>query len=97
MIKRNALSLGEALSEFFENNAFFRLKFAENRVVRGWHEVLGESISSYTRSVFFRNDVLYVQLSSSVLRAELLINKQNLINRLNEYAGMAIIKDIVLR
>lgn len=97
MFKRDIQPLGDALSDFFENNAFFRLKFAEHRVVRGWYEVLGDSVASYTRSVYFRNDVLFVQLSSSVLRAELLMNKQNLIKRLNEYAGLAVIRDIVLR
>lgn len=97
MIKRNAQSIGDALSDFFENNSFFRLKFAEHRVVQGWYDLLGKSVASYTRSVHFRNDVLYVQLSSSVLRAELLMSKQSLIDRLNEYAGMPIIRDIVLR
>ncbi|MDR1742983.1 MAG: DUF721 domain-containing protein [Dysgonamonadaceae bacterium] len=97
MIKRDAQSIGEALSDFFENNAFFRLKFAEHRVVRGWYDLLGEGVAAYTRSIYHRNDVLYVQLSSSVLRAELLMNKQNLINRLNEYAGMPVIRDIILR
>jgi hypothetical protein len=41
--------------------------------------------------------VLYVQLSSSVLRAELLMSKQGLIEKINEYAGMNIISDIALR
>ncbi|HMM18405.1 MAG TPA: DciA family protein, partial [Petrimonas sp.] len=39
----------------------------------------------------------HVQLSSSVLRAELIMNKRNLIDKLNEHAGMEIVKDIVFR
>ncbi|MDR1517496.1 MAG: DUF721 domain-containing protein [Dysgonamonadaceae bacterium] len=97
MNKRDTQSIGAALSDFFENNTFFRLKFAEHRVVRGWYDLLGDSVASYTRNVYYRNDVLHVQLSSSVLRAELQMHKEDLIKRLNEYAGMSVIRDIVLR
>jgi hypothetical protein len=38
-----------------------------------------------------------VQLTSSVLRAELIMNKQNLIDKLNEHAGMEIVQDIAFR
>jgi hypothetical protein len=36
-----------------------------------------------------------VQLTSSVLRAELIMNKQNLIDKLNEHAGMDVVSDIL--
>ena len=65
--------------------------------MKGWHELLGEGVSKYTRNVYFSRNVLYVQLTSSVLRAELGMNKEELINRINEHAGVPVVRDIVLR
>jgi len=68
---------------------------AEHRAVSAWRELLGEGVSHYTRNVYFRRNVLHVQLTSSVLRAELIMNKQNLIDKLNEHAGMDVVSDIL--
>lgn len=97
MQRKNAQSLSEALADFFNENGALKEKLAQQRVVRGWRELLGEGISQYTRNLYFNRGVLYVQLSSSVLRAELLMVKEDLIKRLNEHAGSAVIRDIVFR
>lgn len=97
MQKKNAQPLSEILSDFLDNHGGFKKKLAEHRVVKGWSELLGEGVSKYTRSIYFKHNTLYVQLASSVLRAELQMNKKELIAKLNEYAGMSVIRDIVLR
>ena len=80
-----------------EKNIGIKKKLAENRAVWAWKELLGEGINSYTRKIYFYRGNLHVQLSSSVLRAELLMSKQNLIKRLNDYAGEEVVKDIIFR
>ncbi|MDD2246305.1 MAG: DUF721 domain-containing protein [Proteiniphilum sp.] len=97
MLKKNAQPLSKALSDFFEKNSALKNKMAEHRAIRGWSEVLGEAVSKYTGNVYFNRGVLYVQLTSAVLRAELLMNKEGLIKKLNDYAGLPIIRDIVIR
>ena len=97
MEKKYAQPLSEVLSNYFENNGLLKSKLAEHRVVTAWLEVLGESVSHYTKNVYFSRSVLYVQLTSAVLRAELLINKEVLVSKLNEYAGVKVVKDIVFR
>jgi predicted nucleic acid-binding Zn ribbon protein len=54
-------------------------------------------VAKYTRNAYFKQGVLYVQLSSSVLRAELQMSKPGLVGKINDYAGMDIVRDIVLR
>ncbi len=71
MLKRESKSIGDILSEYFEENPFLKTKIAEQRAVRAWSEL--------------------------VLRAELQMNKDSLIEKLNEAAGMPIVYDIVLR
>lgn len=97
MLKKNSQHLADALSEFFSENPRLKVSIAEHRAVTAWRELLGEGVSHYTKNVYFRRNILYVQLTSSVLRAELIMNKQNLIDRLNEHAGMDVVQDIVLR
>jgi predicted nucleic acid-binding Zn ribbon protein len=97
MLKKNAQPLSEVLSDFFDENSTLKMKMAEHRVLRGWREVLGEGVSKYTREVYLNRNVLYVHLSSAVLRAELLMNKDGLIKKLNDHAEMPIVRDIVFR
>lgn len=97
MIKKEALSLKEALAQFFEENKRLQVSLGEHRAVKAWQEVLGEGVSRYIKNVYFKKNILYVQLTSSVLRAELLMNKQNLMDKINDYAQMNIVKDIVIR
>lgn len=97
MFKKNAQPLSEALSDFFNENSTLKVKMAEHRAVRGWREVLGEGVSKYTGEVYFSRNVLYVHLTSAVLRAELMMNKEGLIRKLNDYAGIPLVRDIIMR
>ena len=101
MIKRNARDIGtiikEVLAERESQLNHLEKGIAEKRVIRGWKEVLGEGVAAYTSNIYFNRGVLIVYLNSSVLRAELMMNKQNLIDKLNEYAEMKILRDIHLR
>ena len=97
MIKRNARDLGSILKELMEENTLLKSRIAEHRVLRAWKEILGEGVSKYTSNLYIKRGVLFVHLNSSVLRAELMMNKKSLLDKLNEYAEMDIIRDIVLR
>ena len=97
MIKRDAQDIGSILKELLEENSKLKTGIAEERVIKAWRETLGEGVAMYTSNLYFNRGVLIVYLTSSVLRAELMMNKKNLIDKLNEYAEMKIIRDIVLR
>lgn len=97
MRKKNTETIGEALREYFEENPFFRRKLAESRAITGWSKLLGTSIASYTTNIYLRNQILYVHLSSSVLRSELIMAKDKLIEKLNKHAGMEVINEINFR
>lgn len=97
MLKKNAQPIANILSEFFDENPGLKTSVAEHRAVSAWRELLGEGVSHYTKNVYSRRNVLHVQLTSSVLRAELILNKQTLMDKLNEHVGMEIVKDIVFR
>ena len=97
MKRRNTQAISEVLKNFFEDNAELYEKMLEIRIQRGWGEILGPMIRQYTRNMYIKNHVLYVSLTSSVLRNELTLNREKLIKSLNEYAGSDVIRDIVIR
>ena len=67
----------------------------EYRLVQAWTDVMGPAIERYTRNVYIRNQTLFVQLSSAVLRQELSMQKANLIQRLNLHVRAQVITDIL--
>lgn len=97
MRRKNTESIGEVIKQFFEENRFIRAKVAESRVLTGWGKILGPSVSSFTTNIYLKNNILYVSLSSSVLRAELIMSKERIIANLNKYAEMDIVKEIIFR
>lgn len=98
MAKRNnsILNISEALKDFVETN---RLEKGLDKVnVRdAWAALMGNGVNNYTTSIELKNEILYVQLSSSVLREELSYGKEKIASMLNEELGKEIIKKIILR
>lgn len=97
MRKKNTETVGEALKQFFSENRFLQQKFAESRVISAWPTVLGSALASYTTNIYLKNGILYVHLSSSVLRSELIMAKDLLIKKLNDKAGLPVVNDIIFR
>ena len=72
-------------------------KLTEVGVINSWEETVGKAISSRTTKIYIRDHILYVHLSSSVVRNELLMLREALREKLNRKAGTEVIKEIVLR
>lgn len=69
----------------------------EYRLINAWSQVLGQAVQSYTKDLKIYNQVLFVTLTSSVLRQELLMNRKALVYKLNEHVKAQVITDIVFR
>ena len=66
----------------------------EFRLVQSWTEVLGTSVERYTRDLYIKGQTLFVRLSSSVLKNELMMQRTSLVQRLNAAVGAQVITDI---
>ena len=69
----------------------------EYRLIQAWPQVLGKAVQAYTKELRIYNQVLFVKVTSSVLRQELLMNRKSLVRRLNEHVKAQVKTDIVLR
>lgn len=98
MAKRinNQSIVGDILNQIIKTN---KLESGLNQVsvIDAWKNLMGNGVNNYTRSVALRNNILYVELTSSVLREELSYGKDKIIKMINEELGKEVVKDVVLR
>lgn len=69
----------------------------EYRLLQAWAQVLGPTVKNYTGEMYIKNQVLYVHVSSSVLRQELMMNRKTVVHRLNEYVKAQVITNLVVK
>ncbi|MFT5244890.1 MAG: hypothetical protein ACJA1H_002204 [Glaciecola sp.] len=90
------LPISDILKEFVETN---KLQSGLDKVdvKEAWAKMMGNGVNNYTTDVSLDRDVLYVALSSSVLREELSYGKQKIVDMLNEAIGKKVVSKLVLR
>ncbi|MFT7050287.1 MAG: hypothetical protein ACJAZK_000880 [Psychroserpens sp.] len=90
------LPISDILKEFVEKN---KLQSGLDKVdvKDAWAKMMGNGVNNYTTDVSLDRDVLYVALSSSVLREELSYGKQKIVDMLNDAIGKKVVSKLVLR
>ena len=98
MAKRlnNENTVGEVLKFIIKDNKL-EAGMDEISVKEAWKSLMGNGENSYTKNVVLKGTVLYVELSSAVLREELSFGKDKIVAMLNEELRRDIIKEVVLR
>ncbi len=96
MRRSKTISIAEAVTDYIKEMNLGE-KLSEAGVINSWEETVGKAISSRTTKIYIKDHVLYVHLSSSVVRNELLMLREALRAKLNQKAGTEAIKEIVLR
>lgn len=96
MRKKNTEILGDILRQVLKEHRLEK-PLNEKMLIDSWPKVLGENIVKYTTGLFIKNKVLYVSLSSSVLRHDLFLSKEKIIDSLNQQVGTTVIEDIIFK
>ncbi len=96
MRRSNTQSLGEVLKEYIKEVQIER-KLKEVDVVQSWENLLGKTIAHYTTKIYIRNQVLYVTISSAVVKNELFMMREEIKRKINERAGEEIIRTIIFK
>lgn len=71
-------------------------KMEEMNIINNWEEIVGKAIANRTKSVRIHEKVLYIELTSSVMRDELQKAKSVILQKVNAYAHKDIIMNVWL-
>ncbi len=93
MFKRDVKPIGELLLRALRNNGL-ETPLLQKRLIDSWPEVAGPVVQRYTQRLNIYNQVLYVSLSNPALRADLSMQRRQLVAKLNARVGSNIIIDI---
>jgi len=96
MRKKNTELLSDVIRQVLKEQHLDR-PLNEKRIIDAWPLVLGNNIVQYTSDLSIRNRVLYVSLTSSVLRHDLFLSREEIKKSLNKQAGVEVIVDIVFK
>lgn len=96
MRRNKAESIGDIVRQYLRQEGL-ETPLNETRMAAAWPEVMGKAVARYTGDVFVKNQVLHVHLKSPALKANLMMNREALVRRLNEYVGAQVIRSIVFR
>ena len=95
MKRIKTVSISQVMSEVLgESNLSDKL--AETRIIASWPEVLG-SLAKPSDKLYIKDTILFVSLSSSVVRNELYMMRSTIVQSLNDKVGKKVITDIVFR
>lgn len=96
MRRKNTEKLSDILNQVLKQNHLDQ-KLYETRVIKSWSAVLGENVMQYTTDIYFSKKKLFVTVSSSVLRHELFITREEIKNSLNKYVGVPVVSEIIFK
>ncbi|WP_010663655.1 DUF721 domain-containing protein [Marinilabilia salmonicolor] len=97
-IRKNSVQpLQDILREIIGKEPSISKGIYNSRIPGAWNEAVGPSASRVTKNVWFRNGVVYVTLHSSVIRNELMLQRDAIIRNMNENIGSSVVKELVLR
>jgi hypothetical protein len=98
MAKRlnNQSSVGDVLKQIIQDN---KLQSGMDQIDAkdAWKNLMGNGVNHYTKNVVLKGSILYVELSSAVLREELSHGKSKIVAMINEELRRDVVKDVVLR
>ena len=89
-------SFQDAMDKFIKSS---RLKngIQAVRIEELWSELMGKTISKYTEKIQIIGTTLYITTSVAPLKNELLYQKVQIVDRINEALGADTVKEVVIK
>ena len=90
------MMMGELLEDFF-SRPWVAAKVAEGRLPEVWRECVGDLAADMTTHFELRGRILNVRISSSVLRNELMMQREALVRSINNRLGSQLVQNLVVQ
>lgn len=86
--------ISEVIKEYLEDLKLTN-KLKEYEAIKLWEELLGKSVASRTKEIKIKDGTLYVKIGSTLVKQELLMIKDSIIQKINDKIGDEIVNNIV--
>lgn len=96
MKRQGEKHVNEAVDAFFESLGLNQ-KRKEMIVINSWESFVGTTIAKATDSIKIYKGVLFLKVNSSIVRNELLMLRQNIVDVINSKMNCEIIRDVVVK
>jgi len=94
MRKPNDVTVKDAISKMLDVYRL-RRKFDETSILSIWPEIMGTAIGNRTKQIYIHDKKLFLRIESSVIKNELIMVRQGIIQKLNEHAGSEVITEMI--
>jgi predicted nucleic acid-binding Zn ribbon protein len=94
MRKTNDKFLKEAIEQLLQ---VYKIKkrFDETAVIAHWPDLVGKYVANRTREIFISQKKLFVRIESSVVKNELKLMRNEIIQKINEEAKDVLVEEII--
>ena len=92
----NGIPIKEALEGFYRAMGIDD-KMHETQILSQWEELMGKVVAARTERKYIKDKVLYLHINSSVMRNELVQQKEEIVQKINTVAGCELITGVFLK
>lgn len=96
MKRTEARNIGQIIDDVLRKE-HLDVALDEHRASALWPQIVGDGINRYTIRRYVKDGVMTVHLSSASLKAELMLNRATIIQRINQALGRDIIHEIIFK
>jgi len=96
MIYKREIKIGDAIRAFLREEGL-ETPLNEYRAGEAFRELMGPVVSRYTSKVEVRGGTLFLQIQNAALRQELMMQRQVIIQRINNHVGAQVLQQIIIR
>jgi hypothetical protein len=92
----NLIKLGDAISQIFKEEKLDE-KYSIFAIRNGWESIVGKTVAKHTTQINYAAGVLFVSIDSPVVRNETAYVKEEIMQKVNQFVGKRLIKELVLK
>lgn len=93
---KNVWSMEEAFIQMLEDN-HLKDKFIEQKIQNVFQEIVGKTISKYASKIVLKDKKLYISINSPIVKNELRMLKEQLLEKIHEKIDKRYITDVVIK
>ena len=91
---KDTTTLKDAMNQLLDTYKL-RRKFTETQLVNSWDKLMGESIAKRTKNIYFKDEKLFVELTSAPLKQELSMSKGKILELFMSEFNELLVKDVI--